>query len=64
MTDYNINHMITLGIGNPGDIPHFVLFGLTTRAPGVVEVTLYEREFGTATLYERDFASATLQEKP
>ena len=35
-----------------------------TLTPGVVEVTLYEREFGTATLYERDFSNATLQEKP
>lgn len=26
MTD--INHIITLGIGEPGDIEHFILFGL------------------------------------
>jgi len=64
MADTNINQMITLGIGTPADIPHFILFGLTTKCPGVIDVTLYERDFGSATLYERDFGSATLNERP
>ena len=28
----NINHLITLGIGTPADIPHFLLVGLSTGA--------------------------------
>lgn len=25
----DVNHVISLGIGSPADIPHFVLFGLS-----------------------------------
>lgn len=34
----DVNQMITLGIGTPGDIEHFILFGLTAgtaEAPAV-----------------------------
>jgi len=29
----DINQIITLGIGTPSDIPHFVLFGLSPTGP-------------------------------
>lgn len=28
----NLNHVITLGIGTPADIPHFILVGLSPEA--------------------------------
>jgi hypothetical protein len=33
----DINHLITLGIGTPADIPHFLLLGLSGAAPAVPE---------------------------
>lgn len=32
----DINHVISLGIGSPADVPHFTLFGLSPFAAGVV----------------------------
>ena len=60
----DINQIITLGIGTPSDIEHFILFGLNTSVGGEVELSLYEREFATGNLYERSFANATLPERP
>ena len=61
----DINQVITLGIGIPADIEHFVLFGLNaSQFTGVVDVTLHERYFLDSNLYERKFAEATLQDKP
>lgn len=33
----DINQVITLGLGTPGDIPHFILFGLSPTGPVAVE---------------------------
>ena len=70
----DINQVITLGIGTPADISHFILFGLNTGISGTVYTNLYNRlfgsatldtrQFGTADLHERGFGSATLEEKP
>ena len=71
----DISQVITLGIGTPADIEHFVLFGLNVSGfTGVVDVTLHERSFGSGTLddrdildsnlYERNFGTATLDDKP
>jgi hypothetical protein len=33
----NVNHVITLGIGTPGDIRHFTLFGLSPSDTSVTQ---------------------------
>lgn len=39
----DINHVITLGIGTPADIPHFTLFGLSPTGPvTIVDIDLCE----------------------
>jgi len=41
----NINQVITLGIGTPASIEHFILFGLNAigTVTGVVSLTVEER---------------------
>lgn len=52
MTD--VNHVITLGIGTPGDVEHFILFGLTGALIPVFEnLTLHSRSSGL-TVEDRD----------
>jgi hypothetical protein len=33
----DVNHVITLGIGTPGDIKHFVLFGLSPSDTSITQ---------------------------
>ena len=58
----DINQIITLGIGTPGDIEHFILLGLNVRALGAIDTTLQDRDF-TGTLWEREFGDADLYER-
>ena len=48
----DINQIITLGIGTPGDIEHFILFGLNVKVPGIRYVTLFIRKIAL-TLWDR-----------
>ena len=58
----DINQVVTLGIGTPADIEHFILFGLNALGiEGVVDVGLYERSFGSCTLEARGFAGSLLE---
>ena len=69
----DINQVISLGIGTPADIKHFILFGLNPYGVATnVMVGLHERLFGVGTLeargfagslYERLFGSATLDDR-
>jgi hypothetical protein len=34
----DVHHVISLGIGSPADIPHFILFGLSPTGPVSVEI--------------------------
>lgn len=40
----NLNHVITLGIGTPGDIEHFILFGLSPSTSPVTEAYTWHLE--------------------
>ena len=55
----DINQTITLGIGTPADIEHFILFGLNINPlEGTACVTLHERLFGVGTLEARGFTGS------
>ena len=50
----NVNQVITLGVGTPSDIEHFILLGLGSLQVGVIESwTLQNRSF-EFTLDDRD----------
>jgi len=57
----DINHVITLGIGTPGDIDHFILDGLNAVAPviytGILEARIPSR-FDTLDVSWRGHADA------
>lgn len=58
-----VNALISLGIGSPADVPHFVLFGLSPSATAtkLVDVATYIRRVDERTAYIRrvdDFAGA------
>jgi len=57
----DIDQIITLGIGTPSDIEHFILFGLNVGVIGVIDATLGARSFGSASLPDRQFGSADLR---
>lgn len=59
----DINQLISLGIGTPSDIEHFILVGLNTAVIGIVPVGLHERYLAAGTLFDRSFASADLYER-
>ena len=72
----DINQVITLGIGTPSDIEHFVLVGLNANPSygGIINATLYnrsikagtleDRDIKSGTLYNRKFKSGTLEDRP
>lgn len=39
----DINQIITLGIGTPADIPHFILFGLNIPTLGIFDLKARKR---------------------
>ena len=43
----DVHHIISLGIGSPADIPHFILFGLSPRAATTEAAWLAASEFYT-----------------
>jgi len=59
----NINQTITLGIGTPASIRHFILFGLNGASVGTVPISLSDRYFGSANLFGRDFGSSDLAKR-
>lgn len=74
----DVNHIITLGIGTPADIPHFVLVGLSPNtfavdsyvvtedvravAAGAVSVAGYTGAVGVAAVYEPIVTAAAVVE--
>ena len=60
----DLNQVITLGIGTPADIEHFILFGLNiTVVYGTIPVNLYDRDILSGTLHNREILGAGLQER-
>ena len=59
----NINQIITLGIGTPSSIKHFILFGLNTTIIGTTPVSLSDRYFGDVNLFGRNFGSSNLAKR-
>lgn len=50
----DINHLITLGIGTPGDVEHFILFGLSgVETPPPSTISLSGRSDGSLSLVGR-----------
>ena len=47
------SYMISLGIGSPASIPRFVLFGLSQRITGTVDLSLEDRHITGLTLPDR-----------
>lgn len=66
----DINQVITLGIGTPADISHFILVGLSTGTtppvtaqPGVIRVRgIYEPTIAVAGVYQPTIAIRGLAE--
>jgi hypothetical protein len=63
----NVHHVISLGIGSPADIPHFILFGLSpTGAVAVIAATadmvIQVRSDSTRITVRRDVG--TIQVRP
>ena len=50
----DLSHIITLGIGTPGDIEHFILFGLNGATP--IDTTVHGSGMGYVAMVERPVA--------